>query len=163
MKVCVVGAGSIGGYLVARLAGAGNDVTVIARRSGGDQRVACACDRTGDEVARPALVTDKMAEAGRQDLVILTMKAHQVEAVVPDLPALLDNNTVIVPMQNGIPWWYFLRHGGEHEGRYIRTVDPSGAITKGIGAKRTIGCVVYLACEIVEPGVIHHIEGNRFP
>jgi 2-dehydropantoate 2-reductase len=166
MKVCVVGAGSIGGYLVARLAGAGNDVTVIAR--GGNLAAIKArglrlVTETGDEVARPALVTDKMADAGTQDVVILTMKAHQVEAILPDLPALLDNNTMIVPMQNGIPWWYFMHHGGEHEGRYIRTVDPSGAIATSIGAKRVIGCVVYPACQIVEPGVIRHIEGNRFP
>jgi 2-dehydropantoate 2-reductase len=166
MKVCVVGAGSIGGYLVARLAGAGNEVTVIARganlaaiKAHGLRLIT----ESGDEVVRPALATDKMADAGRQDVVIITVKAHQVEAVVPDLPALLDANTVIVPMQNGIPWWYFLRHGGEYEGRYIRTVDPSGAIASSIGAKRTIGCVVYPACEIVEPGVIRHIEGNRFP
>jgi 2-dehydropantoate 2-reductase len=166
MKFCVVGAGSIGGYLVARLIGAGNEVTVIARGANLaaiKQRGLRLTSATGDEVARPALVTDKLSDAGRQDVVILAMKAHQVEPVVAELPALLGDSTVILPMQNGIPWWYFQGSGGEHEGRYIRAVDPSGAIATAIDPRRVIGCVVYPACEIVEPGVIRHIEGNRFP
>jgi len=112
-------------------------------------------------VVRPALVTDRLSQAGRQDVVILAMKAHQVEPVIADLSAVLDDSTMIVPMQNGIPWWYFQRNGGEHEGRYIRAVDPTGAIATTIDPQRVIGCVVYPACEIVEPGVIRHISGDR--
>ncbi|MFN0162958.1 MAG: 2-dehydropantoate 2-reductase [Burkholderiales bacterium] len=167
MKICVVGAGSIGGLLGVKLALAGNQVTLIARgpnlaaiRAGGMKLIT----HDGAELlARDVLATDRLSEAGPQDLVILGMKAHQVEAIVGDLPALLDDDTVIVPMQNGIPWWYFQRHGGLHEGKTVASVDPSGAIARAIDPRRIIGCVVYPAAEIAAPGVIRQIEGDRFP
>lgn len=167
MRICVVGAGSIGGLLGVKLALAGNQVTLIARgpnlaaiRESGMKLVM----HDGAELhARDVRATDRIAEAGPQDMVILGMKAHQVEAIVGDLPALLHDDTVIVPMQNGIPWWYFQRHGGSHEGKTVASVDPSGAIARAIDPRRIIGCVVYPAAEIAAPGVIRQIEGDRFP
>ena len=167
MKICVVGAGSIGGLLGVKLALAGHQVTLIAR--GANLAAIRAHGMTlqmhdGQEfAARDIIATDRIAEAGRQDLVILGMKAHQVEPVVADLPAVLHDDMVILPMQNGIPWWYFQRHGGVHEGKTVATVDPTGAIAAAIDPRRIIGCVVYPAAEIVSPGVIRHIEGERFP
>jgi 2-dehydropantoate 2-reductase len=91
------------------------------------------------------------------------MKAHQVEPCIPALPALMHDETVVVPMQNGIPWWYFQRSGSPYEGRVVRSVDPQGLIARTIDPQRIVGCVVYPACEMVEPGVVRHIEGDRFP
>ena len=171
MKICVIGAGAIGGYLAAKLALAGEDVTVVARgrnleaiRKNGLRLVA---EDGVEYVARTLNVTHSIAEAGPQDVIILGMKAHQVEAVAGDVPALFHADSVVVPMQNGIPWWYFQRVPGglrdAHEGLVVRSVDPDGVIARSIDAHRIIGCVVYPACELVAPGVIRHIEGNRFP
>ena len=167
MKICVVGAGAIGGLLGVKLALAGHEVTLIAR---GTHLVAIRANgmklvmHDGAEfVARDVHATDRIAEAGPQDMVILGMKAHQVEPVVDILRALNHEQTVILPMQNGIPWWYFQRHGGVHEGRVVASVDPSGRLAGGIDPKRLIGCVVYPAAEIAAPGVIRQIEGDRFP
>jgi 2-dehydropantoate 2-reductase len=167
MKICVVGAGSIGGLLGVKLALAGHEVTLIARganlaaiRANGMKLLM----HDGQElVARDVRATDRIADAGPQDIVILGMKAHQVEPIVDDLPSLCHDDTVILPMQNGIPWWYFQRHGGMHEGKTVAAVDPTGRIAASIDPKRLLGCVVYPAAEIAAPGVIHHIEGERFP
>lgn len=165
MKICVVGAGSIGGLLAARLARSGQDVTVIARgphlaaiRAAGLRLV----EEDGSQVVTPMAATDRLAEAGPQDLVILGVKAHQVADVVADLPALYGETTSVLTAQNGIPWWYFAKHGGEHEGRTLESVDPGGAVARHLPVERVIGSVVYPAAEITAPGVIRHIEGNRF-
>lgn len=167
MKVCVVGAGAIGGYLGVKLALAGEDVTLIARGPHLE-----AITRNGlklimhdgsEHVAKNVKATSKIADAGVQDIVILGMKSHQVAPVAADLRALFGDKTVVVTTQNGIPWWYFHKHGGEFEGRSVETVDPDGVIAKNIEADRVIGCVVYPATEIAAPGVIRHIEGDRFP
>lgn len=167
MKVCVVGAGSIGGYVGVKLALAGDDVTLVARganlRAIRSHGMRLSMQDGTEHVARSVRATDRLAEAGPQDVVILGMKAHQVEAVVPDLHHLLHADTVIVPMQNGIPWWYFQRHGGEFEGRVVTSVDPQGAVMRGIDPARIVGCVVYPACEMAAPGHVRHIEGERFP
>ena len=167
MKICVVGAGSIGGLLGVKLSLAGHEVTLIAR---GPNLAAIKAHgmklmmHDGQEfIARDVRATDRIAEAGPQDIVILGMKAHQVEPVADELAALNCDNTVILPMQNGIPWWYFQRHGGPHEGKVVASVDPTGRLASGIDPRRLIGCVVYPAAEIAGPGVIRHIEGDRFP
>jgi len=167
MKICVVGAGSIGGYLAVLFAEAGHDVTVIARgahlaaiRANGLELVMADGTR---KTARNLFTTDSIRAAGLHDLVILGVKAHQVEAITDELPALFHENTVLIPMQNGIPWWYFQRHGGKYEGQVVRTADPHGKIAATIDPARIIGCVVYPAAAIAAPGVIRHIEGNRFP
>jgi 2-dehydropantoate 2-reductase len=166
MKICIVGAGAIGGYLGVELARAGEDVTLVMRGANlavvRQQGLALVYADGREVVARDLHVTDRMSEAGRQDVVILGMKAHQVAAVVPDLPALLGPDTPIVTTQNGIPWWYFMKHGGEYDGRRLESVDPGGAIAAGIDADRVIGSIAYPACEMRQPGVIRHIEGNRF-
>ena len=167
MKICVVGAGSIGGYVGVKLALTGEAVTLIARGANLEAirarglRLTMA-DGTGF-IAPGIKATASLAEAGPQDVVILGMKAHQVAAVAPDLHQLLDAGTVIVPMQNGVPWWYFQRHGGPFEGRRVESVDPDGAIMRAVDPARIIGCVVYPACELAAPGVVRHIEGDRFP
>ena len=167
MKICVVGAGSIGGYVGVKLALAGEDVTLIARGANLEAIRARGMRLTmadGTDYIAPGIkATASLAEAGAQDVVILAMKAHQVAPVVKDLHHLLHDETVIVPMQNGIPWWYFQRHGGPFEGRRIENVDPGGAIASSIDPARIIGCVVYPACELAAPGVVRHIEGDRFP
>ena len=166
MKVCVVGAGAIGGYMAVRLANAGHDVSVIARgrhlaaiRTRGlsliedDQRL----------VATLAAATDRLRDLGPHDLLLLALKAHQIEAVVDDLGAVLGPDTAIVTLQNGIPWWYFQKLGGAFANRVVRSVDPRGVLFNAIDPDRVIGCIAYPASAIAEPGVIRHIEGNRFP
>ncbi|MCC5657051.1 2-dehydropantoate 2-reductase [Nostoc sp. XA010] len=166
MKICIVGAGAIGGYLGAKLALAGEEVTLIARGSHLEAikkngLKLLMADGSG-QIATPALATSDIQEAGPQDIVILTVKAHSVPAIAPFLPALYNPHTMVVTAQNGVPWWYFCKYGGEYEGTRIQSVDPDGIIEASIGAERAIGCVVYPATEIIEPGVIKHIEGDRF-
>lgn len=165
MKICVVGAGAIGGLLAAKLQHAGEDVNVIARgphlaaiQSSGLRLI----EENGSEIVAPVRATHKIAEAGKQDLVILGMKAHQVAAVVNDLEHLYTPDTMVLTAQNGIPWWYFFKHGGLYEGRRLESVDPGGVVANGLPIERVLASVVYPAAEIVEPGVIKHIEGNRF-
>ena len=113
-------------------------------------------------VATPA-ATDHIGDLGPHDVVLLALKAHQIEAVVHDLETLLDPQTVIVTLQNGIPWWYFQKLRGEFTDRVVASVDPRGVLLNNIDPDRLIGCVAYPAATIAEPGVIRHIEGNRFP
>jgi 2-dehydropantoate 2-reductase len=160
----VVGAGAIGGYLAVRLARVCKEVSVVIRGANLQAVRAHGMKLLIDgreEVAR-LRATDRMAELGEQDVVILGMKAHQLPLVVPELGALIGPQTLVVTAQNGIPWWYFFRHGGPYEGRRIEAVDPGGVISAALPVDRTIGCVVYPACELDAPGVIRHIEGNRF-
>jgi len=166
MKICIVGAGAIGGYLGAKLALAGEEVSLIARgpnlaamqQNGLKLRMA---DGT-EQVAKNVFATADMKEAGPQDLVILALKAHSVPAIAPALPALYKADTIVVTAQNGIPWWYFHKYGGQYEGQRIEAVDPGGIVEQNIGLERVIGCVVYPAAEMDEPGVVRHIEGDRF-
>ncbi len=164
MKICIVGAGAIGGMLAVRFASLGHEVTVIVRgrtleavRAKGMKLIT-----DGGETTARVRATDRLAEAGRQDVVMLTMKAHQLPAVAPELPGLFDDGTVVVSAQNGVPWWYFSQHGGPYEGRQLESVDPGGIIAANIPVERVVGAIVYVAAEIVEPGVIRHVEQNRF-
>ena len=167
MKIAVVGVGAIGGYVGIRLALAGEDVTFIARganlqalRSNGLRLVTA--DGAEESLPRVNATSDYEA-AGPQDLVILAMKAHQVAAVAPDVPKLFGPDTVVIPMQNGVPYWYFHGYPGKLAGTRVRSVDPTGVIGENIPAERVLGCVVYPATELVSYGVIKHVEGNRFP
>jgi len=114
-------------------------------------------------VASNVTATSDYAGVGAQDAVILAVKAHQLPAVARQVPELFGPETVVVTMQNGIPYWYFHRHGGALEGSVVRSVDPDGLLRRLIPAERVLGCVVYPATELVEPGVVKHIEGDRFP
>ena len=168
MKVAIIGAGAIGGYVGVKLALAGEDITFIVRganltaiRNKGMKLITA--DGT-EEVATNVHATNDYAEAGLQDLVILAMKAHQVEAVARDVPKLFGPDTSVVTMQNGVPYWYFHKHGGTAlEGTRVTSVDPTGITSECIPAHRVIGCVVYPASELIAPGVVKHIEGDRFP
>jgi len=165
MRICIYGAGAIGGYVGAQMALAGADVSLVARgahlkamRENGLRL------RIGDEerVARVAC-TDDPAELGPQDCVFVALKAHSIPGVVDQMQSLLANDTSIVTAVNGIPYWYFYKHGGDLEGTVVETIDPGGRQWRGLRPERAIGCVVYPATEIVEPGVIQHVYGDKFP
>jgi 2-dehydropantoate 2-reductase len=165
MKICVVGAGAIGGLLAAKLQQSGAQVSVIAR---GPHLAAIRADglrlieEDGSKVVARVAATDRIADAGPQDLVVLGMKAHQVAAVAADLKQLYGPETMVLTAQNGIPWWYFFKHGGPFEGRRLESVDPGGVVAANLPIERVLASVVYPAAEIAEPGLIKHIEGNRF-
>jgi 2-dehydropantoate 2-reductase len=166
MKVCIVGAGAIGGYLGVKLALAGAEVSLIARgahlQAIQTQGLKLVMGDGSHTVIHPTLATDNIRHAGSQDLVIIGLKTQSVPLVAADLPALYGANTIVLPAQNGIPWWYFRQHGGPYEGTRLQTVDPEGIVEANIGVERVIGCVVYPATEVIAPGVIQHIEGDRF-
>jgi len=167
VKIAVVGCGAIGGYVGARLALAGETVTFMVRgatleavrRAG----LTLIMSDGARHIARNVVATDDYAAAGPQELVILAVKAHQLEAVASQVPQLCGPDTVVVTMQNGIPYWYFHRHGGHLAGSIVRSVDPQGLIRERIPPERVIGCVVYPAAELLAPGIVRHIEGERFP
>ena len=166
MKYAIVGAGAIGGYLGTKLALAGEQVTFIARNknlavinSQGFRLLLP--DGSTQHASNVRAVADPL-EAGPQDVVLLTTKAHQARDLVPGLRALFGPETIVVTMINGVPWWYFQRLGGAFEGRTLDSVDPGGDLAVGIEVERIIGSIVYPAAELVEPGVARLIEGNRF-
>ena len=166
MKVCIVGAGAIGGYMAVRIANAGHDVSVIARgphlaaiKARGMKLI----EENDEFVAENLTATEFVGELGPMDVVLLALKAHQIAPIVNDMSVLLGPNTVIVTLQNGIPWWYFQNFDGEYANRVVETVDPGGLLFKSIDPDRLIGCIAYPAATISKPGVIQHIEGNRFP
>ena len=166
MKVCIVGAGAIGGYMAVRIANAGHNVSVIAR----GPHLAAIKDRgmklieENDEfVAENLTATEFVGELGPMDVVLLALKAHQIVPIVNEMSVLLGPNTVIVTLQNGIPWWYFQNFAGDYANQVVETVDPGGLLFNSIDPNRLIGCIAYPATTISKPGVIQHIEGNRFP
>ena len=164
MKFAVVGAGAIGGYVGAYLSRSGEEVALVARgphlraiqTSGVRVRTG-----EGEVVARP-FATDDPVRIGPVDAVLLTVKAHSLPELAPRLGPLIRDETPVVTAQNGIPWWYFQRHGGPYEGLRLESVDPGGVLRHAIPAQNVIGCVAYLSTIVAEPGVIEHIEGNRF-
>ena len=164
MKICIFGAGAIGGYMGAKLAEAGADVSLVARgphlaamQANGLRLIEGENDSTVRVNAQSSTET-----LGPQDYVIVTLKAHSVPSVVPVMAPLIGPETTIVSGVNGVPWWYFHKIGGALEGKRLATVDPGDAQWNGFGPDRVLGCVVYPAAEVVEPGVVKHIEGNRF-
>ena len=167
MKICVVGAGAIGGLLGARLAIAGETVTLIARGAHLEAIRARGLEVAMQDgaVVHTADVTaiGDLKECGPQDLVILGVKAHQIPPIAGGLPALFGPETVVLTTQNGIPWWYFQRHGGPLDGTVLDALDPGGVIAGAIAPERIIGCIAYPAAEIAGPGRIRHVEGSRFP
>ncbi|HET8629346.1 MAG TPA: 2-dehydropantoate 2-reductase [Thermomicrobiales bacterium] len=166
MKLAIVGAGATGGYLGAKLARAGADVTLIARGAhlaAMRERGVRVRDAERDEefVAHPAC-TDDLNAIRDADAVFLTMKAHSVTPVAAALGAALGPDTAVVTAQNGVPWWYFQRYDGPLAGTRLETVDPGGVIAEHIPVERVVGCVVWPATRLVEPGVVEHVEGTRF-
>ena len=166
MRLAVVGAGGIGGYLGTKLALAGEDVTFVARNRNLEAINARGFRlqlEDGIELhAANVRAVAVPADAGPQDAVLLAVKAHQLAELLPALRGLFGPETMVVSMINGVPWWYFHRLVGPYEGRRLESVDPGGVIASHIEPERVIGSVVYPAAELVSPGVVRLIEGNRF-
>src|SRR6185437_4438216 len=165
MNITVIGAGAIGGLIAAKLAASGERVKVVARgahlkairerglvlREGGETAVA------GVEA------TDRIAEAGGADLIVLAVKAHQLTPIAAEIASIAAPATMLLTTQNGIPWWYFFKHGGAHEGARLESVDPGGVIASHLPIDAIIASIIYPAAEIEAPGIIRHIEGHRLP
>ena len=164
MRICVFGAGAIGGYMGAKLAQAGAEVSLVARgpHLAAMQQNGLTLIEEGERTTVPVAASDDPAALGPQDYVIVTLKAHSVPPVVPKMQPLIGDHTTIVSGVNGVPWWYFHGIGGPLEGTRLESVDPGGAQWEGFGPDRVLGCVVYPAAEVAEPGVVKHIEGTRF-
>jgi 2-dehydropantoate 2-reductase len=164
VRLCIVGAGAIGGLLGARLAAAGNEVTLIARGANlaalNERGLTLRSD--GEELTVRPRAVENAAAAGPQDAVILTVKAPALPAVAPTVQALLGPDTTIVTAMNGLLWWYFYKHPGPHENHRLASVDPDGRLWQTLPPERVIGCVVYPAAELVAPGIVSHQYGNRF-
>jgi 2-dehydropantoate 2-reductase len=165
MKICVFGAGAIGGYMGVKLAKAGVDVSLVARGphlEAMQTKGLTLIEEDKEPVTVPITASDDPAKLGPQDYVIITLKAHSVPPIVSNLQPLIGPNTTIVSGVNGVPWWYFHKIGSELEGTRLESVDPGNVQWDGFGPERVLGCVVYPAAEVSEPGTIKHIEGNRF-
>ena len=165
LRFCVVGAGAIGAYVGAALARGGAGVTLIARGA----HLAAMRQRGGVEVrsergdfSASVAATDDMTTVGPVDCVIVALKAHQIVPLLPQIETLLRPDTRVVGMQNGIPWWYFQRLGGPHDGLVLQSVDPGGKLAAAFAPDRVIGCVIYSSTEIESPGIIRHVEGTRY-
>lgn len=167
MKVCIVGCGALGGLLACFLSRSGVELTVVDRgrqyeaiRDNGLVLV----DRNGDRGrVKNIEVSDSLQHAGDFDTIFLAVKAHEIGALAEDLSACMNSGSVLVTLQNGIPWWYFHNHAGPWENHVIEATDPGGFLSTKLNSHNIIGCVAYPAAEVAEPGVIHHIEGVRFP
>ena len=165
MKLCVFGAGAIGGLMAAKLAAKGDvDVTVIARgpHLAAMQAKGLTLRSDGQETVIPVRAVASAAEAGPQDYVLVTLKAHSLPGAAEQMQPLLGPETAIVSAVNGIPWWYFHLLPGPWQGRIVQSVDPGGVVSRLLAPERAIGCIVYPAAEVPEPGVIEHTYGDRF-
>ena len=163
MRIVIAGAGAIGGYIGARLARAGADVVLFARGPhlrAMQERGLRVVSPDGDFEVKPQVFGD-LAAIGRADVVFLGVKAHSLTALAPQLQPLFGPDTIVVSTQNGVPWWYFQNYGGELEGLRLERVDPGGVIAAAIEPRRVVGSLAYFSTDVVEPGVIHHTEGNR--
>jgi len=165
MKICIFGAGAIGGLMGAKLAAKGDvDVTFIARgphlAAMREHGVKLISEGT-EQIVHPRCV-ESAEEAGPQDYVLVTLKAHSLPSAAKQMQPLLGPDTAIVSAVNGIPWWYFHGLGGAYEGRIVQSVDPDGQVSALLPPSRAIGCIVYPAAEVTAPGVIEHSYGDRF-
>ena len=163
MKICVYGAGAIGGFLAGRLAQAGEDVSLIARGEHGaalrEKGLTLITDLDQPTLKLPC--SPDPADFGPQDVVIVTTKAHQIPSIAERIGPLLGDHTSVLFAINGFPWWYFYKLKGEWENLHLKSLDPDGVIWERIGPERALGCAVYLAAEIVKPGVIQCLEGDE--
>ena len=165
MNITVIGAGAIGGHIAAKLAAAGESVKVVAR---GEHLKAIRergliLKENGEEIVARVEATDRITEAGGADLIVLGVKAHQLAPIAADVASIVTPTTMLMTAQNGMPWWYFFKHGGPHEGVRLESVDPGGVIANHLPIDAIIAAIIYQAAEIEAPGVIRHIEGNRLP
>ena len=165
MNITVIGAGAIGGHIAAKLAAAGESVKVVAR---GEHLKAIRerglkLKENGEEIVARVEATDRITEAGGADLIVLGVKAHQLAPIAADAASIVAPATMIMTTQNGIPWWYFYKHGGPHEGVRLESVDPGGVIARHLPIDAVVAAISYQAAEIEGPGVIRHVEGHRLP
>ena len=165
MNITVIGAGAIGGHIAAKLAAAGESVKVVAR----GQHLKAIRERGlilkegGEDIVARVEATDHIADAGGADLIVLAVKAHQLTPIAAHIASIVEPATMVMTTQNGIPWWYFLKHGGAHEGVRLESVDPGGVIAGHLPIDAVVAAISYQAAEIESPGVIRHIEGHRLP
>ena len=164
MKICIFGAGAIGGYMGVKLAQVGADVSLVARGPHLEamQKNGLRLIEEDSDITVPVKASENPGDLGFQDYLIITLKAHSVSSIVDKVKPLVNEKTTIVSGVNGIPWWYFHKTGGEFEGTKLASVDPGELQWNSFGPDKVLGCVVYPAAEVLEPGVIKHIEGNRF-
>jgi 2-dehydropantoate 2-reductase len=165
MNITVIGAGAIGGHIAAKLAAAGERVKVVAR---GEHLKAIrerglTLKENGEEIVARVEATDRIAEAGGADLIVLGVKAHQLAPIAADVASIVTPTTMVMTAQNGIPWWYFFKHGGRYDGVRLESVDPGGVIARHLPIDAIVAAIIYQAAEIESPGVIRHIEGHRLP
>jgi 2-dehydropantoate 2-reductase len=163
VRIVIVGAGAIGGYIGARLCRAGADVVLVARGPhlrAMRERGLRVRSPDGDFDVKPA-VSDDLTAIGTADVVFLGVKAHSLTALAPHLHPLFGADTSVVSTQNGIPWWYFQNCGGPLEGLRLERVDPGGVIASSIEPRQIVGSLAYFSTDLAEPGLIHHTEGNR--
>lgn len=165
-RVCIFGAGAVGGFIGARLALKGEaEVALVARGPHGEAMQAKGLRLTEagrDHILRPHVTSDPH-ELGPQDYVILTLKSHALPGIADALKPLIGPETTILFGQNGLPWWYFYKHGGRFDGRHLESVDPGGALWKTLGPERALGAVIWFAAEIASPGHIVHVYGENVP
>lgn len=162
MKITVFGAGAIGGYIAAKLALAGHQVAVVARGAHLDaiRRGGLRLDDRGKSRSAAVTAADRAETLGPQELVVIAVKAHAMPHVAPAIASLLGPETVLLPAQNGIPWWFTYRAGGDLDGTRIAAADPDGSVAARLDPARVIGCVVYMAAAVPEPGFVRRFGGN---
>ena len=164
MKICIVGAGATGGYLGVKLINAGFDVSLVARGAHltAMKKKGLTLIENDKEITCSPKCSDSMKELGKMDFIFITLKAYSINGLVKEISTMFDENTSVISAYNGIPWWYFFGAEGQFKNYRIKCIDPENIQWNVITPERIIGCVVYPATEIIEPGVIKHIEGNRF-
>ncbi len=165
MNITVIGAGAIGGLIAAKLAVAGESVKVVARGAHlkAIRERGLVLKEGSEEIVARVEATDRITEAGGADLIVLGVKAHQLTPIAAEIAAIVAPTTMLMTAQNGVPWWYFLKHGGRYEGVRLESVDPGGVIANHLPIDAVIAAISYQAAEIESPGIIRHIEGHRFP
>ena len=164
MKICIVGAGATGGYLGVKLIKAGFDVSLVARGSHltAMKKNGLTIIENEKEITCTPICSDSMEKLEKMDFIFITLKAYSIPGVVKEIAKMFKDNTSVITAYNGIPWWYFFNTNGQFENYHIKCIDPNNTQWNIITPERIIGCVVYPATEIIRPGVIKHIEGNRF-
>jgi 2-dehydropantoate 2-reductase len=165
MNITVIGAGAIGGHIAAKLAAAGESVKVVARGAHlkAIRERGLVLRENGEETITRVEATDRIAEASGADLIVLAVKAHQLAPIAAEIASIVAPTTMLMTTQNGIPWWYFYKHGGRYEGVRLESVDPGGVIADHLPVDAVVAAISYQAAEIESPGIIRHIEGHRLP
>jgi 2-dehydropantoate 2-reductase len=163
MKVCIYGAGAIGGWMGVKLANAGSEVSVVARGATlkALQEHGLRLQEGAQTLAANVKASASPADLGVQDLVVVAVKAPAMAEVAKSIRPLLGSDTIVLTAMNGVPWWFFQGFGGSYQGTRLKAVDPDGSIAEAVPAKHIIGCVVHASCALKEPGFVQHHFGNK--